>query len=85
MVMNIDFDIFRERSVFFSNKSSRESFVHSVASSVSYYKRMEIQSDNPLWSKQIETEEIALLYAISVKEDGIPVKQAIDNSSKEGA
>ena len=74
MVINIDFDIFRGKSVFSSNKISREYFVYSVAFSVSYYKRMEIQSDNPLWSKQIETEEIALLYAISVKEDGIPVK-----------
>ena len=74
IVMNIDFDIFRERSVFSSNKSSRESFVHSVASSVSYYKRMEIQSDNPLWSKQVKIEEIALLYTTPVKEDSIPVK-----------
>ena len=74
MVMNIDFDIFRERSVFFSNKSSRESFVHSVASSVSYYKRMEIQSDNPLWSKQVKIKEIAFLYATPVKEDSILVK-----------
>jgi len=74
MVMNIDFDIFRGRLVFSSNKSSRESFVHSVASSVSYYKRMEIQSDNPLWSKQVKIEEIALLYTTPVKEDSIPVK-----------
>ena len=74
IVMNIDFDIFRERSVFSSNKSSRESFVHSVASSVSYYKRMEIQSDNPLWSKQVKIKEIAFLYATPVKEDSIPVK-----------
>jgi len=71
--MNIDFDISRRKSVSSSNKSSRESFMHSAASSVLYYKGMEIQSNNSLWSKQVEIEEIAFLYAMSAKENNIPV------------
>ena len=46
--INIDFDISRRKSVFSSNKSSRESFIHSATSSVPYYKGMEIQSNNSL-------------------------------------
>ena len=57
--MNFDFDISRRRSVSFNNKCSRESSIHSAASFVPYYKRMEIQSNNLLWSKQVEIEEIA--------------------------
>ena len=82
--MDIDFDISRRRSVSSSNKSSRESSMHSAASSIPYYKRMETQSNNPLWSEQVEIEEIALSYAMSAKKDSIPVKQTINNSPKEG-
>ena len=46
--ININLDIFRGRSVFSSNNSLKESSMHSNASFVPYYKRMEIQSDNLL-------------------------------------
>jgi len=46
--IDIDFDMSRRRSVSSSNKSLRESSMHSAASSIPYYKIMEIQSNNPL-------------------------------------
>ena len=82
--IDINFDMSRRRSVSSSNKSLRESSMHSAASSIPYYKIMEIQSNNPLWSEQVEIKEIALSYAMSAKEDSIPVKQTINNSPKKG-
>ena len=46
--MDINFDISRGRSAFSNNKSSRESSIHSAASSVPYYNKIEIQSNNSL-------------------------------------
>jgi len=60
MDMDIDMTIPRGRSLFHSSNSSRESSVLSKASSVPYYEGMEIQSNNPLWSEQVEAEEAAL-------------------------
>jgi len=82
--MDINFNISRRRLAFSSNKSSRESFIYSATPFVPYYKRMKIQSDNPLWSEQVEIEKIALSYTTPAKKNSIPVKQAIDNSSKKG-
>jgi len=84
--MDIDIDILRERLASSSINSSRESSMHSNASSVLYHKRMEIQSNNPLWSEQVENEEnerLSLSYAIPTKKGDSLVKQATDNSSIE--
>jgi len=81
--MDIDIDILRERLASSSINSSRESSMHSNASSVLYHKRMEIQSNNPLWSEQVENEEnerLSLSYAILTKEEDSLVKPATDNS-----
>ena len=59
MDMDIDMTIPRGRSSSHSSNSSRESSVLSKASSVPYYEGMEIQSNNPLWSEQVEAEEAA--------------------------
>ena len=86
MDMDIDIDILRERSASSSINSSRESSMYSNASSVPYHKRMEIQSNNPLWSEQVENEEnerLSLSYAIPTKEGDSLVKLATDNSSIE--
>jgi len=72
--MNIDIDIPRGRLVSTSSNSTRELSTHSNASSVPYHTRMEIQSNNPLWSEQVEAEEITLSYTTNMKEDNIQVK-----------
>ena len=84
MNMNIDINIPRGRSALHFSKSSRESSIHSNVSSVSYHTRMEIQSNNFLWSKQVKAEKITLSYAINAKEDNIPVEQIVNNSPKIG-
>jgi len=86
MDMDMDTDILRGRSVSSSNNSSRESSMHSNASLVPYHKKMEIQSNNPLWSEQMKIEEnerFSLSYAMPTKSRDSPVKLAIDNSPKE--
>ena len=52
--------------------------------SVPYYTRMEVQSNNFLWSEQVKAEKITLSYTINAKEDDIPVKQIVNNSPKTG-
>jgi len=66
MDIDIDVDVPRGRPSSPSNNSSRGSSILSKASTVPYYERMKIQSNNPLWSKQVEAEEVAQsLNAIS--------------------
>jgi len=79
MDMDIDTDILRGRSVSSNNNSSRKSSMHSNTSSISYHKRMEIQSDNPLWSEQVEIKEnkrFSLSYAMSMKKEDSLAKLA---------
>ena len=64
MNMNMNTGITRGRSASSSINNSRESSTHSDASSVPYYKRMEIQSNNPLWSKQVEIKE-SMCFSLS--------------------
>jgi len=85
MDIDIDIDILRGRLVSSNNNSSRKSSMHSNASFISYYKRIEIQSDSPLWSEQMEIKEnkrFYLSYVISTKKGNSLAKLAIDNSSK---
>ena len=83
--MDININISRERSVFSSKNSSRKLSIYLNASSISYYKKIKIWSNNHLWSEQIKIKEIALLYISNTKEENIPVKQMNDNSHKERA
>jgi len=53
MEMDINTDNSRGRLASFSKYSSKESSVHLNVSSIPYYKRMEIQSNNLLWSEQM--------------------------------
>ena len=84
MDMDIDMDTLRERLLFLSNKSSRESSIFSKTFLILYYERMEIQNNNSLWSKQVEAEEIAQSLNANVKENNTLDKQKISNSSKIG-
>jgi len=69
MDMDIDMDTLRERLLFLSNKSSRESSILSKTFLIPYCERMEIQNNNSLWSKQVEAEEIAQSLNANVKEN----------------
>ena len=80
--IDINFNILRERSKFFLSNNLRDLFIFSKASSILYYQKMEIQSNNLLLSEQVETEERVLSYDSNVKEDNIPAKQTTDNNSK---
>ena len=55
-ISNMDMNINtpRGRLAFSSMNSSRASLVYLATSSISYYKRMKIQSNNLPWNKQIE-------------------------------
>jgi len=57
MDININTDYLRERSTSASTNSSRELLLLSNALFIVYHKKMEIQSNNSLWSDQIEIEE----------------------------
>ena len=86
--IDIDIDIPREMSASFSTNSSRISLVHSNVSSISYYKRMEIQSNKLTWDKKVEISEkenLLLLYAtLKVREEEMTNK-VIDKNSKQYA
>ena len=85
---NIDMkiDTPRGRSVSSSVNSSRELSTHLSVSSISYHKRMEIQSNSLPWSKQVEIdkrEKFSLSYTTLRVEKNIPVNEAANNSLKE--
>jgi len=76
----------RGRSVSSSVNSSRELSTHLSVSSISYHKRMEIQSNSLPWSKQVEIdkrEKFSLSYTTLRVEKNIPVNEAANNSLKE--
>jgi len=58
-ISNIDMDIntLRRRSASSSMNSSKVSSVYLTVSSILYHERMEIQSNNLPWSKQVEIYE----------------------------
>ena len=85
--MDMDINTSRKRSTFSNTDSSRVSSVYLKASSIPYHKRMKIQSNNLLWSKQIEIhkrESFSLLYTTPKVGDSILANKAIDNSPKYG-
>jgi len=75
--MDMNIDTFRGRPISSNNKTSRESFIYSNAFSIPYFKRIEIQNDNSLWSKQVkqdEIKEINISYTTFSNKVGILVK-----------
>jgi len=84
MNMNINTDVTRGRSASSNINNSRESSTHLDTSSVPYHKRMKIQSDNTLWSEQVEIEKrdsFSLSYTISKKGNSDSVKKTADNNT----
>ena len=65
-----------------SSISSRESSVLSKAFLVPYYERMEIQSNNLLWSEQVGAKETALLSTGNLEARFNQDIQEFDNSNK---
>jgi len=61
--LNINIATPRERSLSHQSPNSRESSILFTTSSVSYHKRMECQSSNPSWSKQVETKITSLIVS----------------------
>jgi len=84
MDIDIDITILREKSLSQSSISSRESSVLSKASSVPYYERMEIQSNNLLWSKQVGAKETALSSTDNLEARFNQDIQEFDNGNKAG-
>ena len=85
MDINMNTNYLREKSTSASTNSSREPSLLFNVSSILYHKKMEIQSNNPLWSKQMEIEEresFSLSYATPKVGENKSVKQAIDISPK---
>ena len=83
--MNMNTNYLREKSTSASTNSSREPSLLFNVSFILYHKKMEIQSNNPLWSEQIEIEEresFSLSYAIPKVGENKSVKQAINISAK---
>ncbi len=83
MDINIDTNISRGRLASSNINNSKELSTHSDTSSVPYYKRIKIQSNNPLQSEQIEIEKkdsFSLSYTTPKKEDSDSVKKVADNS-----
>ena len=58
----------RDRTNLASSNLSRELLTHLDLSSVPYMDKMEAQSDNPTWAKQVELQNFQLLYT-SPKEE----------------
>ena len=69
MNININTDLSRERSLSSSKYKSRKLFILSKAFSILYYKKMEIQSNNLLWNKQVKAEENAQSSSSHIKEN----------------
>ena len=85
MDINMNTNYLREKSTSASTNSSREPLLLFNVSFILYHKKMEIQSNNPLWSEQIEIEEresFSLSYAIPKVGENKSVKQAINISAK---
>ena len=79
---DIKIDPPRGKSPSSSKNNSRESSILSKASSVPYYEQIEIQSNNPLWSEQVEAEYTSHSSTSSVKENNTSNNSETDNRSK---
>ena len=84
MDIDINMDTSRDRLLVPSNSSSRESSILSTTSLIPYCEWIEIQNNNPLWSKQIKAEEIAQSLKPNVEKNNTLEKQVTGNSSKAG-
>jgi len=81
---DINMDPSRRKSLFLSEDNSRESSILSKASSVPYYEQMEIQSNNPLWSEQVEAEYTFHSSYSNVEENNTSNNSGTGNRSKHG-
>ena len=81
----MDIDIPRGRSTTSNNNSSRALLTYSNLSSIFYVERIEAQSNNLSWAKQVELnkmEEITLLYvAPKIWENKLANKATILNNT----
>ena len=66
---NVYMDVLRGRSNMSSSNHFRELLVYSSISYILYEVRMETQSNNPTWIRQIKTKIFNLLYVSSKKEE----------------
>ena len=84
-IMDMDIDISRGRSTTSNNNSSRALLTYSNLSSIFYVERIEAQSNNLSWAKQVELnkmEEITLLYvAPKIWENKLANKATILNNT----
>ena len=81
MDIDVDIDMIRRRSTSFSQISSRKSPTHSVASSVPYHERMEIQNNLLNKDKQEPVKSFKLSYVSSKEQKCKIVSKTTNNSS----
>ena len=79
---DIKIDPPRGKSPSSSKNNSRESSILYKASSVLYYEQMEIQSNNPLWSEQVEAEYTSHSSTSNVEENNTSNNSETSNGSK---